>query len=84
MHDLLFEHQEALEDEDLTRYAADLELDSRREMAELLAGEHISPVREDFHSGAHGGVNGTPTFFINGVRFTRRTAADALIAALTQ
>ena len=40
MHDLLFEYQEALEDEDPTRYAADLELDSRRVMAEVRAGEH--------------------------------------------
>ena len=84
MHDLLFEHQEALEDENLTQYAADLELDTRRVMAEVRAGEHLARVREDFHSGARGGVNGTPTCFVNGVCFTGRTNVEDLLAALTQ
>src|SRR5262249_6617747 len=53
MHDLLYEHQRALADRDLVGYAASLGLDEAR-------------VREDFMSGVYGGVNGTPTFFING------------------
>jgi protein-disulfide isomerase len=83
MHDVLFENQNALEDEDLARYAADLGLDSRRLITEVLNGKHIARVREDFRSGAQGGVNGTPTFFINGVRFDGRTDAETLIAALS-
>ena len=84
MHDLLFEHQEALEDEDLARYAANLELDTSRLMAEVLGGEHIARVREDFRSGARGGVNGTPTLFINGVRYSGPLDGSTLLAALTQ
>jgi len=38
--------------------------------------------REDFRSGARGGVNGTPTFFINGVRYAGAFDADTLIPAL--
>jgi protein-disulfide isomerase len=84
MHDLLFENQEALEDEDLADYAATLGLDARRLIAEVLAGAHSARVREDFSSGARGGVNGTPTFFVNGVRYDGAPGFDGLIAALTQ
>lgn len=82
MHDMLFENQEALEDKDLARYAADLGLDASRLINEVLAGAHIARVREDFRSGARGGVNGTPTLFINGARYDG--APDALLAALIE
>ena len=82
MHDVLFENQEALEDEALAQYAEGLGLDARRLMGEVLSGAHAARVREDFRSGARGGVNGTPTFFINGVRYEGAPAADALVAAL--
>jgi len=68
MHDLLFQHQNALEDKDLLEYAAALDLDVERFAAELQSGFHTARVREDFLSGVRSGVNGTPTFFINGVR----------------
>src|SRR5882672_4680908 len=66
MHDMLFENQDALEAEDLAQYAASLGLDGRRLIGEVLAGEYAARVREDFRNGARGGVNGTPSFFING------------------
>ena len=69
MHDLLFENQPAFEDEDLVRYALALNLDARRLMNEVEGGVHAARVREDFRVGTRGGVNGTPTFFINGVRY---------------
>jgi protein-disulfide isomerase len=69
MHDLLYEHQDALEDEDLAQYASDLGLDARRLVSEVEAEAHLSRVQEDFRSGARNGVNGTPTFFINEVRY---------------
>jgi protein-disulfide isomerase len=84
MHDLLFENQEALDDENLAQYAAALGLDARRLIAEVIAGEHNARVREDFTSGARGGVNGTPTFFVNGVRYDGAPDVDALLAALTK
>lgn len=84
MHDLLFENQSALDDEDLARYAAALELDSRRLLEEIRAGVHTTRVREDFRSGARGGVNGTPTFFVNGARYAGVPEAEALLAALTK
>jgi protein-disulfide isomerase len=84
MHDLLFENQGALEDDDLAQYGATLGLDARRLIAEVLAGAHSARVREDFRSGARGGVNGTPTFFVNGVRYDGTPSVDGLMAALTQ
>jgi len=84
MHDLLFENQEALDDASLTRYASSLGLDAQRLINEVMSGEHAARVREDFRSGTRGGVNGTPTFFINGVRYDGETDVDSLVAALTR
>jgi protein-disulfide isomerase len=68
MHDLLFERQNALEDADLLAYARELGLDVARVAAELEAGTWNPMVQEDFASGVRSGVNGTPTFYFNGVR----------------
>jgi predicted DsbA family dithiol-disulfide isomerase len=84
MHALLFENQNALEDEDLARHAAALGLDVRRVMSSVFAGAYSQRIREDFKSGVRGGVNGTPTFFINGVRFDGATGFEALLSALTR
>jgi protein-disulfide isomerase len=60
MHDMLFEHQDALEDRDL-----------------------LGPrVREDFMSGVRSGVNGTPSFFINGLRYDGPRDVESMVAAV--
>ena len=82
MHDILFENQEALDDENIAKYASTLGLDARRLIDEVVTGVHTARVREDFRSGARGGVNGTPTLFINGARYDG--APDALLAALIE
>jgi protein-disulfide isomerase len=82
MHDLLFENQNALGDKDLAQYASALGLDAPRLIKEILAGAYGERVREDFRAGAHGGVNATPTFFINGARYEGVPDASALLAAL--
>jgi len=84
MHDLLFENQAALDDESLAEYAETLGLDSRRLIAEVLAGEHTARIRDDFKTGAHDGVNGTPTFFVNGLRYEGEPDVEAMVAALKQ
>lgn len=83
MHDELFENQEALEDEDLAGYAAALGLDAQRLMSEVSSGAHGLRVREDFHSGARNGVNSTPSFFINGLRYNGMVEFEEFLAALT-
>jgi protein-disulfide isomerase len=68
MQDCLYENQRALEDEDLMRYAALVGLDIQQFVREMREGRYLNRVREDFLSGVRSGVNGTPAFFINGVR----------------
>jgi protein-disulfide isomerase len=82
MHDALFEHQSALGDEHLGQYAERVGLDRARFDRELSSGTHARRVREDFSSGVRSGVNGTPTFFINGRRYDDSWDTNTLIAAL--
>jgi protein-disulfide isomerase len=69
MHDIVFENQTALTDQNLIAYAAVLELDTSRVQRELETGTYTKRVSDDFRSGVRSGVNGTPTFFINGERY---------------
>ena len=69
MHDMLFEHQDALEAEDLLSYAKSLGLDTAQFARDLEAGTYAKRVRDDFRNGVRSGVNGTPTFFVNGNRY---------------
>ena len=82
MHDTLFENQDALDDANLVRYAKVLGLDVPRFVAALEAGTYAPRVRSDFLSGVRSGVNGTPTFFINGVRHDGRWDLPSLLRAL--
>jgi Na+/H+ antiporter NhaA len=68
MHDLLFEHQDALEGKDLVRYAGELGLDTQRFADELRRREHAARVAEDVADADASLVTGTPTFFIDGRR----------------
>jgi protein-disulfide isomerase len=67
----------------LIRYATALKLSARRLIAEVAAGAYATRLREDFMSGIRGGVNGTPTFFINGLRYDGARALSALLVAVT-
>ena len=84
MHDALYENQNALEEEDLAEYANDLSLDADKLLEEIESGAYTGRVREDFQSGVRSGVNGTPTFFINGVRYDGAYDAESLLAALAR
>jgi protein-disulfide isomerase len=84
MHDLLFAHQDALGDIHLIGYAAALGLDVERFARELAEGTHSRRVREDFLSGVRSGVNGTPTFFINGRRHDGPWDLATLSAAIAR
>jgi protein-disulfide isomerase len=82
MHGLLFEHQTALDRDALESYAAALGLDMRRFTRELEGRVHADRVREDFMGGIRSGVNGTPTFFINGLRHDGAYDLGSLLSAL--
>ena len=83
MHDLLFENQDALDDRSLAAYAASLGVDPAGVIEDLEAETHAPRVHKDFRGGVRSGVNGTPTFFVNGVRYDGDWSdADAFAAAL--
>jgi protein-disulfide isomerase len=82
MHDALFENQRALADRYLAEYAARIGLDVTRFQHELSVHTHAPRVREDFVSGVRSGVNGTPTFFINGSRHDGPWDFDSLLEAI--
>jgi protein-disulfide isomerase len=82
MHDTLFEHQPRLTDRDLLRFAEAIGLDLDRFASDMARHVYADRVREDFMSGVRSGVNGTPTFFINGLRHDDSFDAPTLLAAL--
>jgi protein-disulfide isomerase len=84
MHDLLFDNQRHLEDEDLRRYAQRLDLDAERFDRDLAQHAHSRRVREDLRGGRKGGVRGTPTFFVNGLRHDGPNDLATLRAAVEQ
>jgi protein-disulfide isomerase len=84
MHDWLFEHQDSLAPNDIVKAASLLELDVDRFVADLAQHRFAPRVREDFMSGVRSGVNGTPTFFINGLRHDGEWDFESLLAALQQ
>lgn len=83
MHDLLYENQNALEDDDLADYAMELGLDPQRLISEVRGAAYASRIKKDIISGEKNGVNGTPTFFVNGRLFEGEPMPEELIAALT-
>ncbi len=82
MHDLLFENQNALEDQDLQVYARELNLDIKQFIKDMRSQQVISKIKNDFMSGVKSGVNGTPTFFINEHRHDGSYELDFLLEAV--
>lgn len=83
MHDLLFENQTDLSEESLAKYAEEIGIDVEKFKSDMVDENINSRVMSDFESGVESGVNGTPTFFINGERFNGVwTDYDAFLAAL--
>lgn len=82
MHDTLFEHQDALDDPHLVLYAVALDLDKDRFVREMAEHVHMERVLEDLMSGAHSGVSGTPTFFINDIRYEGSYDLETLLATI--
>jgi Na+/H+ antiporter NhaA len=68
MHDLMFEHQDALTLRDIVGYAEQLELDMETFKTHLKKRKGSGRIADDVESADRSGVSGTPTFFINGHR----------------
>jgi len=82
MHDLLFDHQERMSDADLAKYAAQLGIGSEAFLEGIQSEDVGRRVQEDFMGGVRSGVNGTPTFFLNGARYDGSWYYADLVAAI--
>ena len=82
MHDLLLEHQDALQPADLARYAEQLGLDVERFTHHLRKQSAARHIAEDVEGADLSGVSGTPTFFINGRRHYGAYDIDTLSRAV--
>src|SRR4051794_16716388 len=82
MHDLLYERQQTLDDAHLQAFAEELGLDIEQFDRDMVEQRQTGRVREDLMSGVRSGVNCTPTFFINGVRYDGSWDEDDLLRAL--
>lgn len=84
MHDLIYENQADLEPDRLPVWAEKAGLDLAKFGDAIRHGEIAKRIKEDRASGIHSGVNGTPSFFINGNRHDDAPDYDSLSAALNQ
>jgi protein-disulfide isomerase len=82
MHDLLFANQDRLEFEDLRAYAREIGLQRTRFDQEMIAHVYQNEVRQDFRRGIQDGVNGTPSIFINGLRYDGPRDYGSILAAI--
>ncbi len=70
---VLFRNQSALEVDKLKQYASELGLDRARFDASLDSGKFAEKVQRDVLDGRKLGINGTPTFYVNGKRVSDRS-----------
>jgi protein-disulfide isomerase len=85
MHDWLYEHQAELDDNNLKKHASAIGIEDIRRFEDELSGHvYAGRVREDFMSGIRGGVNGTPTFYINGRRYDDSWDEETLLASIQE
>lgn len=82
MHDMLFNHQQALGNGYLVEYADRLELDIPQFLQEMTRQVHVDRINKDIESGLQSGVTTAPALFINGIRYRDRWNMEPLIAAI--
>jgi protein-disulfide isomerase len=80
-HDLLFENIDTLSDQKFRQIARELGLDLERFEKDINDLKIVARINQDIRLGAHMGVRGTPTVFING-RVSRARTLEALQAAV--
>jgi protein-disulfide isomerase len=85
MHDELFTHQQALEDHDLSRYAGRIGLDAERFARDMAENTFLKLVETDYNRSLFDEhVTGTPTFYINDVRYTGAADVESLLGAIKE
>lgn len=82
MHDLLYRHQTALEQDRVVHYALQLGLEPYHFQSDLSSERYSKRVASDYDGGVAGGVRKTPTFFIDGHYYAGPVEAQSLIEAI--
>jgi protein-disulfide isomerase len=82
MHEMLFAHQQKLENGYLVEYANNLGLDISQFLQDIFKKVYVNAVNEDIQSGLHSGVTSAPALFINGIRYSHRWNIEQLMAAI--
>jgi protein-disulfide isomerase len=82
MHDLLFEQQDSLTPDIIPLWAEKIGLDVNKFGNDIKQGVVEKQINEDRQSGIRSGVNGTPTFYINGIRYDGPSDYNSLLEAL--
>jgi protein-disulfide isomerase len=80
-HDVLYEHQDRLDDRALMIYASHIGVPPG-ELTTAFEGAYDERIQGDLNGGLRSGVNGTPTLFINGRRYDGERDAESLLGAL--
>jgi len=85
MHSQLFTHQRALEDHNLSRYARHIGLDVERFVSDLSENTFLKQIEADYNRSLFDEhVTGTPTFYINEVRYTGATDVESFLVAIRE
>ena len=82
MHDSLYIHSPDLDDRQLIAYADQLGMSLDLFKREMLEHTHAEKVNVDCAAAAEDGVDETPAFFINGVRYKGDWDLDSLLDAI--
>ena len=82
MHDLIFEQQMLLEPDVIPVWAEKAGVDMEKMGRAIQQGTVAGRIKEDRRGGIRSGVNGTPTFFINGRRHDGAPDYESLLAAI--
>jgi len=82
MHSKLYESRGQLGDERIRAYSRELRLDMDRFARDIKSKDFEAHIRQQRLEGARSGVNGTPTFFVNGSRYDGAFTYEALSAAV--
>lgn len=84
MHDYLFEHQKVLDNNHLLEYAKKVGLDISKFKQEISGHVYAPLINKSLKNGIESGVDGTPTFFINGDRYDGDWDLDSLLSAIDE
>jgi protein-disulfide isomerase len=82
MHEMLFIHQQALENGYLVEYANRLGLDIPRFLQDLSKGVYVAHIIADIQGGYRSGVEAAPALFVNEIRYRERWTIEQLLAAI--